>query len=129
MTLPDGSYVIYIYDAFHLKKIQRFTNQRELSYECECQYDLRGKLLTSVSPAGTISYAYDLLGRTIKIQTPNWEICQEQFDPVGNLLNNTQKDPTGTLNGTFTYDRFNHLTLEQNHETNRYLYDSFGEYY
>ena len=118
ITLPDAADILYEYDPFHLRSIKR------PSYAISCaEYDQRGNLLKISTPAGTINYEYDLLGRAVAIRSAVWESHLEQFDPVGNLLMLRQKDPDGEHLEHFTYDRFNHLTSEDTHQ---YRYDSLG---
>jgi RHS repeat-associated protein len=127
ITLPDGSFALYTYDTFHLRKIQRFNSAGQLSYEYACQaYDQQGNLLKGLSPAGETTYTYDLLGRPTGIQTAHWNSYLEQFDPVGNLLTMRKQDPSGERKGQFTYDRFNHLAFESLIDDNHYFYDSIG---
>lgn len=127
LTLPDGSMVAYRYDPYHLKTVQRFKPSGVPYYEYQCQdYDLKGCLLKGTYPGGQETRTYDLLGRPITIQTPGWEMQAKAFDSVGNLLTATYKDPTGILEGHYTYDAFNHLLTEDAQEVNRYTYDSLG---
>jgi YD repeat-containing protein len=69
MVLPDDSSVQYIYDAFHLKKINRCNAASQVIYTYECtHYDMQGHLLASKSPGGKVNYTYDALGRSVGIQ-------------------------------------------------------------
>ncbi len=69
MALPHGSYITYTYGAYHLTKIQRYDAANHLKYTYECPaYDLQGNLLKGISLASQMHYAYDLLGRAIKIE-------------------------------------------------------------
>ena len=122
MILPNGSTVTYTYDPFHLRKIQRHAQQ---TYECECLYNWQN-LIQIRSPSGSIDYTYDLLGRTIAIQTPHWASYLEEFDPAGNLLKMKQKDPSGTFDSHFAYDRFDHISQELSIVNNQFDYDSLG---
>ncbi len=65
-------------------------------------------------------------GKAIKIEHPKWKAFLEKFDPIGNLKEMTQKDPSGEVKGKFCYDRFDHLSLESGHEENRFYYVSLG---
>nr|MBA2728197.1 RHS repeat protein [Parachlamydiaceae bacterium] len=124
VTFPDGSSIRYVYDPFYLVKVERYTPQGDLAYVCACpSYDLRGNCLQYDSPAGTVDYIYDKKDRKIKINSTFWESSSDEFDPVGNLLALTVKDPSGELKANFGYDRFNHLVKDL---TNSYLYDSLG---
>ena len=121
IILPDGTSINYTYDLFHLKKIEY--NNTIIDF---LEYDLCGRLLNYHTPAGIISSTYDLLGRAVTIQSPHWESHLEQFDPVGNLLKMKQTDPSGTLESTFAYDRFNHVIQESSIHSNQFSYDSLG---
>ncbi len=126
MTLPDSSTVVYDYDAYRLKKIQRRHSTGKFNYQIECtSYDFQGHILESSSPAGKISYTYDKLGRYTAIKTPFWESNYEAFDPLGNLIKMNGKNPDGRISEQFAYDRFNHLTSES---TAKFEYDSLGNY-
>ena len=125
MTLPNEWTVLYDYDAYHLKRIQYHKAAHRSLVEIECSYDLQGNLLESHSNSGKISYTYDPLGRFLSIRSPLWEEHLEKYDAVGNLLKSKQKDPSGVFQGTFAYDRFNHLCLESAFP-HQYTYDSIG---
>jgi RHS repeat-associated protein len=126
LILPDESQVIYEYDAFHLKKLQRINKSKDILYEIDCTYGLGNTVLKTKSPAGTTSFTYDLLGRAIAIESAQWKSYLESFDPIGNLLKMKQIDPSGTLENQFTYDRFDHLTSETGEATQQFTYDSVG---
>lgn len=127
LILPDQSYVIYSYQSHYLSKIERYNKSNQLLYSIECpEYDLRGNLLKSISPAGNIKYAYDLLSRTISIDSPVWSSSLNEFDAAGNLLSMTQKDQQGISQKNFSYDRFNHLSKESSFLNHQYTYDSLG---
>ena len=126
MLLPDGSFVNYTYDAFHLRKMERFNAEGHLCYSLDCHYDLRGHLLKIQSPAGSVDYAYNLLSRAVSVQSPHLAMYLEQFDPVGNLLRKRQIDPIGNQEEHFSYDRFDYLTHESTIDHSHYTYDSLG---
>ena len=125
IIFPDQSIVAFTYDPFHLKKTERFDPAGKRLYAVDCEYDLQGNLVQSRSPAGAINISYDLLARAITIRAPHWEASLDKFDAVGNLLQMTQKDPDGTLQGGFAYDRLDHLKFESAFH-NQFLYDSIG---
>ena len=125
LTLPDQSFIKYIYDAFNLIKVERYDNQNNLLYECQCtERDWQARFLKEYCPAGKTTYTYDLLGRTIDIETPFWKSHSEQFDAAGNLLHLKQIDPLGVYDKTFTYDGLNQLTNESG--INSFVNDSLG---
>lgn len=127
MILPDQSLSLYHYDAFHLKKIERFDAGGQHDYQIRCEeYDLRGNLLKCSSPAGAITFKHDPLGRQIAIQACSFESHLSEFDQAGNLLRMSQKDPSGILQSQFAYDRFNCIIKEATVEYNEFAYDSIG---
>ena len=127
MTLPDGSFVTYTYDPFHLTAIQRFSSSGRLICECKSfEYDRQNHLLKSQTTAGITAYTYDLLGRAVAIEAPYWQSHLDAFDPIGNLLKMRQQDPSGIWESQLTYDRFNQLNSESTIETNQFAYDSLG---
>lgn len=127
LDLSDGSYVLYHYDSFYLKKIERYHPNGSLAYACEClNYDWEGRLLKSISPAGAIEYTYDLLGRSQRIYAAHWHLSIDKYDGVGNLKELKQTDPSGSIEGEFQYDRFDHLTFENLNEENHFAYDCLG---
>lgn len=125
VVFPDSSSIVYTYDAFHLKKVQRFDSLNKLLYETEClDYDWSGNLLREVSPAGETSYTYDLLGRAISISSPYWSSTAQRFDSAGNLLEIKLTDPAGEETKTLSYDSFDNIQKECGQINNDYLYDS-----
>lgn len=127
MRLPDHSYIDYSYDAYHLKKISRFSAEDQLKHEHTCEaYDLFGNLLKNKTPADDVVYNYDLMGRNVAVKSKAWESQQAEFDPIGNLKKLHQTDPTGELIAHFTYDRFDHVKSESGMENNHFQYDSLG---
>jgi hypothetical protein len=66
------------------------------------------------------------LGRAIAIQTPQWASYLEEFDSVGNILKMKQKDPSGTFDSHFAFDRFDYLVQELSIVNNQFAYDSLG---
>jgi len=125
LTLPDQSWIKYIYDTFNLIEVQRYDSQNNLLYACQCtEHNWQGRLLKECCPAGITTYTYDLLGRTIDIDTLFWKSHLEKFDAAGNLLHLKQIDPEGVYDKTFTYDGLNQLTNES--DGNRFVNDSLG---
>ena len=121
MELPDHSSVHYIYDAYHLRLIRR------PDYEIACPlYDKKGRLLTTTSPAGSIHFAYDHLGRVRKIASSQYESHYHAFDPCGNLLSETEITPHASTQKTYRYDGLNHLSYEEGTVQNTFAYDGLG---
>ncbi|MBN9378090.1 MAG: hypothetical protein BGO14_01240 [Chlamydiales bacterium 38-26] len=123
IILPDQSSIQYIYDACHLKTIQRLDNAQNVMYSVEClDYDLKGLLLKSRSPAGEILYAYDLLSRLKSIKASQWENHLE-YDAIGNLIKNQHMDTQGQIETDYQYDALDQLIQE---DGNTKSYDSLG---
>lgn len=125
MTLSDQSTIVYTYNPYLLKSLERFDSSGKSLYQIECEHDQQCNLIQSVSPAGTINYHYDLLGRAISIQSPHWEASLDSFDSAGNLLQKTLKDPSGKREECFAYNRLNHLQSEPAFG-NQFGYDSLA---
>jgi RHS repeat-associated protein len=124
VILPDNSSIVYVYDPFHLVKVERYNSEGTFTYRCTCpSYNLKGNRIKDISPAGTVDYSYNEIGRKVKIDSNNWSASLDAFDPAGNLLSSSQNDPAGSLKNNYEYDRFDHLT---NEGTNNYSYDSLG---
>lgn len=120
ITLPDCSSVVFNYDAFNLKTIQRLEPNKNITYECSCnEFDFCGRLVKKTSPAGITQFKYDLLGRKVQTQSDVWEENLNKFDPIGNLIEVIQKN----IIEKYSYDRFDYLTHENE---NTYEYDSLG---
>lgn len=125
LTLPDNSYVTYIYDPYHLKTLTRYNADNQLQYTCSCDtYDWRGLLLKQSTLAGVEARTYDSIGRLKRVQTPQWNLTLDDYDAKGNLLAQTLTDPDGIHSGVYTYDGLDNLTSESLAEDNHFTYDS-----
>jgi RHS repeat-associated protein len=122
VTLPDLSTITYMYDPYHLREIKRTSQSKNYSIT-NLEYDLRGHLLKSQSPAGLITYTYDLLGRATSIHSAHFASFLTAFDAAGNVLQIEQKDLQGTTIKQLGYDGLDHLVKEANQ---RFNYDSLG---
>lgn len=127
ITFPDSTYIQYTYAPCHLTRVERFDSSGKSLYYIECpQYDMAGHLLKEITPAGEVFTTYDLLGRAIAIQAPNWQSTGQLYDDVGNLLKKTLNDYTGIHLSEYSYDRYDNLMRESHDEAHQYVYDSLG---
>jgi RHS repeat-associated protein len=127
MTLPDHSYVTYHYNPIYLDKIQRYSTSNELKYECDhFTYDMKGNILGFVSPVDHTNFSYDLLNRNVGVRSTNYKSNLKAFDPIGNLLEESQIYENDSINAMFLYDRFNNLIDESAEDNHLFKYDSLG---
>src|SRR5690606_34388221 len=71
------------------------------------RYDQEGHLLEMRSPAGTLTYERDLLGRATRVHTPIGPLCLS-YDPMGNLIHKEWKSESFD----YTYDSLYQLLSE-----------------
>ena len=129
----DGSYTTYTYDA-----VGRLTYIYDsISGPIEYVYSDTGcyagcvgvadKVVQEITPLGSISYTYDVLGRRTSMQVAGQPAVNYQYDAVGRLTGiSTQNPEHGTLNFSFTYDALGRRTslTYPNGVTTTYSYDS-----
>ncbi len=128
MILPDKTSVNYTYNACHLTTASRVSAQ---PYEHKfTHYDLSGALLEEQTPAGTITYEWDLLNRPRAIRGDHFTelIPEDGYDKVGNLLCKTRADAERKIESVFTYDALYQLRSEQvtDFDPHSYVYDSLN---
>ncbi len=127
ITFPDGSTVQYLYDAAHLKEVQRYRKGKLLYRHLYSQYDKSGDFLSATLINNhEINFTYDLAGRPKNTHTSFWSQWVEEngYDPVGRLVATTIQDSLGKTPYVFSYDDLDHLTKEQGHVSNTYQVDS-----
>ena len=111
--LPDGSSLLYDYNALHLKSVSRVKNNVHQYTHSYKAHDLSGRVLIEERPlqTGMITRGYDQLGRQVSIKTPDFHQEALSFDPVGNLLASSRQDE----HLTFAYDDLYQLIEEKDH--------------
>ncbi len=128
LTLPDGSAVKYLYDAAHLKEVQRYKKKNLVYKHVYSRFDRSGDLLSAslIGKGGDINYAYDRAGRPKQTNSQQWsqQVYKDGYDPVGRLVATTIQDALGNTPYVFSYDDLDHLTKEQGHVSNTYQIDS-----
>ena len=73
ISFPDGSSVQYLYDAAHLKEVQRYRKGKLLYRHLYSQYDKSGDLLSAtLIDNHEINFTYDLAGRPKNTHTSFW---------------------------------------------------------
>ncbi len=128
LTLPDQSAASYVYDAHHLTAIQRLKNG-VVSYSHQyVAYDLSENVVDVLLPgeAGTVSYQYDLLGRSTATVSEQWQetVPDQGYDAVGNLLQRQFTDANDTVDCAYSYDNLYQLTSETGAASQTYNNDS-----
>jgi RHS repeat-associated protein len=109
ITFPDQSTLEYIYNAIGISKVRR--NNYEHTY---LEFDAFGNFLLEKLIDGSIRRkTYDSLGRLKTISHPDYSLGPLEYDCTGNL--------TQTDSNSFTYDKLDQLTSEQNRT---YSFDS-----
>ncbi len=86
-------------------------------------YTQGGLLKTATDATGTITYTYDNMGRTTKVDNPDGSFVTYAHDNVGNIIE--VKTPTQTISKT--YDALNRLsTVTDAQGITSYTYDAIG---
>ncbi|CUI18108.1 rhs family protein (plasmid) [Candidatus Protochlamydia naegleriophila] len=125
LIFPDGSSIHYTYNAFRLTHVERLSKDEKSLYTCQIpEYDWCGRIRSRQLPFGTVDYTYDLLGRPLSIQGPEWSQQIHRYDGSGNLLSQSIQDTDGKWSEQFGYDGLNQLISEKGVLTNDYCYDS-----
>jgi len=128
VTLPDKTAIHYHYSVNELIAVDRIKDDEVVYTHHYNLYDLAGNVAeeTLLGQAGKIHYCYDLLGRTISVQAPHWEmtIPQGGFDATGNLLKREVVDNQGALTYTYAYDNLHQLISENGFISHTYQNDS-----
>ena len=124
VTFPDQSESKYTYDGQLIKTVSRHRHNDSYLHTYD-SHDLAGHITTStlIGKAGTIKSCYDLLGRLIKIESPNWNSLL-LYDAVGNLIDQQINDVDGSNACSYTYDDLYQLKSETGSISNKYQYDS-----
>jgi len=125
--LPDQSCFIYEYSGTRLKSIIRKDKWGGEVYNHQyLEYDLSGKVQSAqlIGGTGIITYDYDLLSRTRKVESKHWREIIAGFDEAGNILERSFEDVVGNSNDKFSYDDLSQLKSESGSVTNTYKNDS-----
>lgn len=127
LTFPDGSFVNYIYDPYHLICVQRFQASRELLYEhVYSDYDQSHNLLQEelLGSLGSIYHRIDLCSRRIATDTPYSLEEILDIDPNGNVKEYYRLAESKEEFYTFAHDDLDQLISETGPIENDYTYDS-----
>lgn len=95
----------YIYDS--LLRIKQIKNLPD-NFITGFNYDLQDNL-TQVTDTNnnTTVYAYDDIGRLVRVQSPDTGVTSYSYDPAGNLISKTD---ARNITANYTYDSLNRLT-------------------
>lgn len=111
VALPDGSKIIYLYDALFGREVLRISSTGELLYRHTYdEYDGQGRLLKESGITGSSGYEYDLNGEKIA-QSNDFFSESYRRDPLGRLI-----EVSGERKARYSYDSLSHLTLEEHRE-------------
>jgi RHS repeat-associated protein len=103
------------------------TNMTDTSGATSYAYDVRDRLQTKITPAGTLTYAYDGFGNLTNIQsaTANGVNLLYGYDALNRLTNTVDRFNNSTL---YAFDAVGNLQTMQlpNNVTNTYTYDSLN---
>ena len=106
------------------------TNRKDLSGSYQWVYDLRGRLRTNSTPAGTLFYQYDANGNQTNLSsaTSGGVSVVYQYDGLNRLTNVIDNGLNGTKNTAYTFDGVGNMqTLRYpNGVTNLWQYDSLN---
>jgi RHS repeat-associated protein len=107
--LPSNTEIVNVFDA--IGQIKQITHGLSSSIQYEYSHDGAGRILTRTGGGLNWQYFYDKSGRLVSANNGTNGFTY-QYDALGNRLN-----------GGSTYDAFNKLISDDNHE---YTYDSRG---
>ena len=152
VTLPDGSYLSYIYDPAHRLtemddaagdrlvytldatgnrlQTQQYDPTGALSRTQSSVYNGLGQLWQQLTSSGAATqatvYAYDTAGNQTGIQAPLARNSSNFYDPLSRLQQTT--DPAGG-NTSFGYDALDHLTsvTDPRNLVTNYIYNGLGD--
>jgi len=127
LSLPDSSKVAYSYTPVYLGAIERKDASSNTLYTHKIlERDLSGYIKRVELAFGndTCAFSRDKLGRCTKIDHSAFSQTTGGFDPAGNLLQLTTRDPQGKYERSFSYDYLSQLTNENGLSEHSYSYDS-----
>ena len=148
LTLPDNSYLSYIYDPAHRltditdaddneieytldalgdkTQIDTYNSSDTLVRQHSATFDALGRMRTDVGGEGqTTSYTYDPNGNNLTITDPLLYETVRTFDALNRLSTSTDANHGVTQFGYDAHDRI--LTAEDpDSNTTSYVYDGFG---
>jgi len=107
LSLPDNSKIAYSYTSMYLGAIERKDASNNTLYTHKIlERDLSGYIQRVELAFGnnTCVFSHDTLGRCTKIEHPAFTQVAGGFDPTGNLLALTTRDPQGEYERAFGYD-------------------------
>lgn len=130
MTLPDGSYIHYVYENNHVIAVQRLDQFKELKYEHLYEnFDENGKSLSAsmIGKCGKLEHTYDSLQRIQTVNTAHWSenIPPHSYDEKGNPRLITIRDPHGDQKIHYAYGPKHQLISEEGAFTHTYAFDIF----
>jgi RHS repeat-associated protein len=148
-TLPDGSFLSYVYDTAHRvtsvtdalsnslqytldalgdkTQINTYDSSSHLDRQHSATFDALGRMLTDVAGVGqTTTYSYDKNGNALTIKDPLTHQTTQVFDALNRLSTSTDAN-TGVT--AFSYDAHDRpLSInDPNSNATAYVYDGFGD--
>ncbi|MCB1074570.1 MAG: RHS repeat-associated core domain-containing protein [Simkania sp.] len=121
LTYADGSQTRYLYDAYHLLKIQRLEYTHEYS-----AYDMQHHVKQERLPSqlGVSEHSIDILGRRFKTTSPYSQEWISEFDPNGNVCLYRFTRYNNETSTRYSYDALDHLIEESGPVSHSFAYDS-----
>jgi len=120
ITNARGQVTSYEYDLAG-RVISTVSKEGKTTYT----YDKNGNVLTVTDANGTITRKFDALNRVIECTDTNQNTVKYQYDNVGNIDKITYPDKTAV---TYTYDKASRMTTvtDWNNRVTSYTYDKLG---
>ncbi|NGX47001.1 MAG: tRNA nuclease WapA [Chlamydiae bacterium] len=131
IKLPDGSFIEYEYEGPFVKRVTRFSKEKEERYQYKIvSRDLMGNILEEILPgyAGGRAQSWDHAGRRVRISTDFFQdtIPEGGYDPLDNIKNReTTLDDEKNIS-SYDYNALSQLISEKGEIERSYSYDSIG---
>lgn len=131
ILLPDGSSIIYCYDALHGKSVSRVAPSGNILYTHEyLAYDELGRLKEEqlIGYSGKRKKGFNLEGQPLFAECDYYkeQVPIDGYDAIGNLLQVHREGEFEPNDLSFTYNFLSQLTSEKGEAESNYSYDSIG---
>lgn len=126
INLPDGSEIIYSYDALFGKEVKRVSSGEELYKHTYNSYSELGQITseTLIGQCGEKETHYDVFGHKSYIGTDFYTEIVPEVSTIGNPLLIQRKGNFPAENSSYTYNALSQLISEKNGIQKTYSYDS-----
>ncbi|MCB1136955.1 MAG: RHS repeat-associated core domain-containing protein, partial [Chlamydiia bacterium] len=126
MQLHDGSAIQYEWAPVGMQSVQRIDRDGNVRYEHHYENrNLCGQVTRSrlAGVCGTLGHCHDSLHRLVDLQSEHWSEAIH-YDGLGQIVGTQTTDPTGTLQGHFSYNARQQLAQESGTISRSYHVDS-----